>query len=282
MQRSQKQKLIDFVNQRSIGDELNNIYVALTRAKNNLFIYLHYNKKGDLEKFIKDIKTDSSVLKNITKAIFNEFKNDLNEISLTSHKLQFGKLSVEPFEQVNNVSSNAKLPDFFAVSNNDNITEMEVPNLYQLSSEFLENQSIQIGNIVHDYLSHIKYDNTKSRQVALENTLAKYGSLFHRNKIIGIITKVNESIDEHSAYFNENNWDRVFNESTIFNDQGKESRIDRLMINTLKKKILIIDYKTGSHYEDEQLDRYKELLDKLPIVKNENYNVDKKFLEVKV
>ncbi|MBT5420199.1 MAG: hypothetical protein HOK80_04865, partial [Candidatus Cloacimonetes bacterium] len=65
-------------------------------------------------------------------------------------------------------------------------------------------------------------------------------------------------------------------------DQGKESRIDRLMINTLKKKILIIDYKTGSHYEDEQLDRYKELLDKLPIVKNENYNVDKKFLEVKV
>jgi hypothetical protein len=196
--------------------------------------------------------------------------------------LQFGKLSVESFEQVNNISNNAKLPNYFDVSDNENIIESEAPNLYQLSSEFLENQSIQIGNIVHDYLSHIKYDNTKSRQVALENTLAKYGSLFHRNKIIGIITKVNESIDEHSAYFNENNWDRVFNESTIFNDQGKESRIDRLMINTLKKKILIIDYKTGSHYEDEQLDRYKELLDKLPIVKNENYNVDKKFLEVKV
>ena len=282
MQRSQKQKLIDFVNQRSIGDELNNIYVALTRAKNNLFIYLHYNKKGDLEKFIKDIKTDSSVLKNITKAIFNEFKNDLNEISLTSHKLQFGKLSVEPFEQVNNVSSNAKLPDFFAVSNNDNITEMEVPNLYQLSSEFLENQSIQIGNIVHDYLSHIKYDDTKARQIAMENTLAKYGSLFHKDRINEIVIKIDEFIDDHLTYFAGDDWDKVFNEFTVFDDQGKESRIDRLMINTLKKEILIIDYKTGLHYEEEQLDRYKEILDKFPIVIKENYDIKVKYIEINI
>jgi hypothetical protein len=135
---------------------------------------------------------------------------------------------------------------------------------------------------VHDYLSHIKYDDTKARQIAMENTLAKYGSLFHKDRINEIVIKIDEFIDDHLTYFAGDDWDKVFNEFTVFDDQGKESRIDRLMINTLKKKILIIDYKTGSHYEDEQLDRYKELLDKLPIVKNENYNVDKKFLEVKV
>ena len=282
MQKSQKHKLIDFVNQRNTGDELNNIYVALTRAENNLFIYLHYNKKGDLEKFIKDIKPESSILKNITKTIFHEFNEDLNEISSLSHQIQFGKISTEPFVQVSNISGNVELPDYLDVFNYENLTKIETPNLHQLSSEFLQNQSIQIGNIVHEYLSYIDYADATIRQIAFEKTLAKYGSLIHRNKIQEIILKVNEFINEYNYFFNKDHWDKVFNEFTIFDEKGKESRIDRLMINTKENKIMIIDYKTGSHYKQEQLDRYKEIMEKLPIVKKENYIVDTKFLEVRV
>ena len=282
MQRSQKQELIDFVNQRNIGDELNNIYVAFSRAKNNLFIYLHYNKKGELEKFIKDIKPESSVLKNITKAIFHEFNKDLNEMSSLSHQIQFGKLSVEPFEQVSNISNNVELPNFFDVFSYDNITKIEAPNLHQLSSEFLQNHSIQIGNIVHEYLSYIDYNNPKIRQFAFEKTLSKYGSLFHKNEIQEIILKVNQFINENSKIFSKDNWDKVFNEHTIFDKNGKESRIDRLMINTRVKKILILDYKTGTYYEQEQLDRYKEIVEKLPVVKRDGYEVKTKPLKIKL
>ena len=54
------------------------------------------------------------------------------------------------------------------------------------------------------------------------------------------------------------------------------------MINTLKKEILIIDYKTGLHYEEEQLDRYKEILDKFPIVIKENYDIKVKYIEINI
>jgi hypothetical protein len=135
---------------------------------------------------------------------------------------------------------------------------------------------------VHEYLSHIDYDNLEIRQIALENTIAKYGSLFHRNKINEIVLQVNVFLKENSDFFNKDNWNKVFNEYTIFDGNNKESRIDRLMINTKEKKILILDYKTGIHFEQEQLDKYKEIVDKLPLVKKDKYRVDVKFIEVKV
>ena len=106
--------------------------------------------------------------------------------------------------------------------------------------------------------------------------------LFHRKKIQEIILRVNEFINENSNFFNKDHWDKVFNEFTIFDEYGKESRIDRLMINTKEKKILILDYKTGSFHEQEQLDRYKEIIETLPIVIREKYRVSDRFLEVKI
>ncbi|RLC49152.1 MAG: hypothetical protein DRI23_09665, partial [Candidatus Cloacimonadota bacterium] len=86
----------------------------------------------------------------------------------------------------------------------------------------------------------------------------------------------------HTAYFDESKWDRVFNEYTVFDENGKESRIDRMMINTVAKEILIIDFKTGSNYEAEQLNNYKKLIEGLPVVKRDNYRVETSFVEIQL
>jgi len=282
MQKSQKKELINYVQKRDSGDELNNIYVALTRAKNNLFIYLHYNKKGDLQKLIKDTKADSSVLKQITNTIYHEFNDSLQESSQVHHQMQFGELSTEPITEESKISRKLDLPDYFNISERANIREKITPNLHQLKTEFLQNQSILIGNIVHEFLSHINYDNQNEIDLAYKKTIAKYGSLLHRDKLDDILQNVQNFINEKANYFDKTKWDRVFNEYTLFDDNGKEFRIDRLMIDTVTKEILIIDFKTGSNYEQKQLDRYRQIVEKLPIVKREMYQVEVKFLEMKV
>ncbi len=283
IKKSDKQLLIDVVDKRNNGEELNNIYVALTRAKNNLFFYVTYDKKGDLDKFVGGIKEDSSVAKNIAKVVYNEFKTNIQQLSEVHHIIEHGTITIdEPKTEIVSSEIITSFSEHVKFLNWDDIVKSEPGNIHLLKTEILENQSIQIGNIVHEYLSHIEYNNAINRQIAFEKTLSKYGSLFHRDRINEIIVKVNQFINENKEIFNQDNWDKVFNEFTIYDKYGKESRIDRLMINTKEKKILILDYKTGSYFEQEQLDRYKEIIEKFPIVKKENYRVEKKFKVVKV
>jgi len=283
IKKSEKQLLIDIVDKRNNGEELNNIYVALTRAKNNLFFFISYDKKGDLEKFVSSINDDSSVPKNIAKVAYNEFIEDIQQLSQVHQIIEYGTITIDELETDKAASEIAT--SFFKhlqFLKWDEIAECKPENIHQLKTEIVYNQSIQIGNIVHEYLSQIDYDNPRTRQIAFEKTLAKYGSLFHRRKIQEIVLKVNQFINDNNDTFSNDNWDKVFNEYSIFDKFGRESRIDRLMINSKDKKILILDYKTGAYYEQEQLDRYKEIIDELPIVGREDYRVEVRFLEVKV
>ncbi len=281
LKKSQKQLLIESVQKRDQGDELNNLYVALTRAKNNLFIYLHYNKKGDLEKLVKDVKDDSSILKIITKTIYNEFADDLQEISAVYHKLEYGKITKESVEsdKINEVEYSFN--ESFKLFSLKDAKLCEPKKIEQIKKEFLENQSVLIGNIVHEYLSYIKYAQPKELEAASNKTIAKYGSLMNIIKLKKIISKVDKFINENSKFFNKDNWDKIFNEFSIF-DVNKEYRIDRLMIDTHNKEILIVDYKTGYKFDEEQLDRYKAIIEKLPVVVREKYRVETKFVEVRV
>jgi ATP-dependent exoDNAse (exonuclease V) beta subunit len=283
LKKSNKKDLIKKVEKRNAGEELNNIYVALTRAKNNLFIYLHYKKTGDLEKLIREIKEDNSVLKNITKTIFNEFSDDMKSISDVHQIIEYGKITRDISEE--EIQKSASVPlagKYLELFNWEDISEKEQENIHQIRKEFLENQSILNGNIVHFYLSNINYDNDQNRKAAFYRTIAKYGSLMHRDKIQDIIEKTNSFIRENIELFSKDNWDKIFNEYSVFDNFGKEFRIDRMMVNSKSKEILIVDYKTSSHYEKEQLDKYKEIIEKLAVVKKDKYSVKTKFMEVRI
>ncbi len=283
LKKSHKKELVKIVDKRDAGEELNNIYVALTRAKNNLIIYLHYKKQGDLEKFIGEIKDENSILKNITKTVFNEFFDDIESLSDVHQIIEYGKITRDIYEE--ETKKSVSLPfvgKYLELVDWEDISGREQENIHQIKKEFLENRSVLIGNIVHFYLSNIDYDNEQNREAAFYRTVAKFGSLMHREKIQEIIKKTNSFIQKNIEFFSKDNWDKVFNEYSVFNAKGKEFRIDRMMVNSKNKEILIIDYKTGAHYEEEQLDKYKEIIENLDVVKKENYSVKTKFMEVRI
>jgi hypothetical protein len=185
-------------------------------------------------------------------------------------------------EEVQTSASMTLAGKYLDIFNWEDLSEKEQGNIHQIKKEFLENQSVLTGNIVHFYLSNLNYDNDQNREVAFYRTIAKYGSLMHRDKIQEIIEKTNGFIRENIELFSEENWDKVFNEYSVFDNFGKEFRIDRMMVNTKNKEILIIDYKTGAHYEEEQLDKYKEIIENLAVVKKDKYSVKTKFVEVRI
>ncbi|HOQ80690.1 MAG TPA: hypothetical protein PLH63_06465, partial [Candidatus Cloacimonadota bacterium] len=97
------------------------------------------------------------------------------------------------------------------------------------------------------------------------------------SEIEEIIETCDQAITNNAQFFSED-WDKIYNEYTIF-DNDKMYRIDRLLISDKRKEIMILDFKTGS-YNEEQLQNYKSIIESLPIVKEEGYIVDTYFLEV--
>ena len=202
-------------------------------------------------------------------------------ISNVHQIIEYGKITRDISEEDIPISSSVPLAGkYMELFNWEDISGKEQENLHQIKKEFLENQSVLTGNIVHFYLSNINYDNDQNKLIAFNRTVAKYGSLMHRDKIHEIIEKTNVFIRENVELFSKEHWDKVFNEYSVFDNFGKEFRIDRMMVDTQNKEILIIDYKTGVHYEEEQLDKYKEIIEKLAVVKKDKYSVKTKFVEV--
>ena len=55
-----------------------------------------------------------------------------------------------------------------------------------------------------------------------------------------------------------------------------------IMISIVKKKIFIIDFKTGYDYKQAQLDEYREVIENLDFVSANNYYVKAEFLVIDI
>lgn len=281
LKKSDKSSLIDHVEARDFSDELNNIYVAFTRAKNNLFVLLHYNKKGDLTGLFNNSKTKDSVTKLIARSVYTEFNDDLIELSSVSHQLSYGNMTTEPKVDIEKNMNDANLHDFFQI-HEPVLQDLHQPNLLQLANEFLQNKSILIGNITHEFLSHIKYLDDGSLELAEKRIVSKYGSLIRNEEFQTLLNNIRKFILENSCYFDRSKWDKVFNEYIVFDENDREFRIDRMMVDTKNREILIIDYKTGSIEDLNQLDRYERIVEGLEVVKNDKYSINSEFIEINI
>jgi ATP-dependent exoDNAse (exonuclease V) beta subunit len=280
LQLSNKSSLTDKVKKREYDDELNNIYVALTRAKNNLFLNLHYYKKGNIEKFFNDITPDSSLLKNFAKSLYSEFLPEIKESSPTSHHFSWGDISRDSSSDPQKNEFIPLLENKLGIFDRDSYIKADKKDFHKLKKEIIANRSIQIGNVVHEYLSHIEFDSIEARQTALKRTVTKFGTIFPKKMIQSIISGTETFIDKNSELFNNSIWDKAYNEFTLFEENGREYRVDRLLISETNRQILIIDYKTGHSYEQEQLDRYRQIIEELPIVKDQGFSVSAEFKEI--
>lgn len=237
-------------------EEINNIYVALTRAKKNLFLVMGENENKYLKNSIDGLF--STKCGKISRTEKNESMQRVKRIELLD-SINFIEKPIEECEEPNRI---------FLV---DSITE----------------EKRRIGNAIHYYLEFIINNTTYEHIEAKNRTYSKYASIIGEEKLKNIL----EGIEFENFFINNpiifsEEWDYIYPEYEIY-DEGKLKRIDRIMIKkptpTSDGKIFVIDYKTGG-INQTQLDEYIKIVEKhlYNLGEIDNYKVSGEFLEIKL
>jgi len=258
-------------------EELNNMYVALTRPKHNLFLYIDSsNKKA--ESFDQTSK-NSDRYNMYRDAILNGMGNEINSMmDLTKKDYWIGNFKETKIEEKE--VENIKISDFTNYFENEVISLEKLAKIANnkkgkmtVKKEF----NRKIGLAIHYYLENIKYDGIDERKLSKKLTLQKYGNMLSNKMMKDVLDRADLFLNENKLFFN-NEWE-VFTEYELQNDSGQVYRIDRLVINHIKKEIWILDYKTGVTRDIAQLENYRNILIKKGVT---DYEIKLKFLLIQL
>ena len=130
------------------------------------------------------------------------------------------------------------------------------------------------GLALHHYLEYIKFNTQAEREYARSMVLSRYGNILGPERMNNLLHRIDNFIENNPDYFDEK-WE-IFTEYEVNKDE-ESFRIDRLMVNEKGKRILIVDYKTGTEHEQLQLDDYEEVVEELS---GGEYVIESEFVEV--
>lgn len=231
--------------QEELLDDINVLYVALTRAEEQLYIISGMqsrNKEGNYPNnmasfFIRFLET---------KAVFDE----------TKLEYEFG--STKRLSENNVVDKETKIiPQLLATLDSKNI---KIAQRESLMWNTKQQKAIEYGNIIHEILSFIKTkeDIDLALTKAVENGLIVLAEKENARKTI-------EQIVLHSdleVFFSSQL--KVLNEKNIIQKEGGIVKPDRMVLAN-QNEIYLLDYKTGSHQAKyvAQLNNYQNAIEKM-------------------
>lgn len=248
------QEIYQTKSQEEILDTINVLYVALTRAEEQLHIISSYKitTKGEIS---------------TSKTLASYFINFLTQ------KVNF---SLEQKEYVFGSSKRKSQPKLFtknkaeiqSVKNALDFSSIRIAKKEALMWGTLQQDAIEFGNIIHQILSYITTKN--DLQTALTKSLDE-GLIQQSQKSI-FEDKIKQIIHhpELEAFFNPNY--NVFTEHNIISPNEINLKPDRLVIHN--SEAFLIDYKTGAQEEKhkKQIENYVRIIEKM------NLKVTKKVL----
>jgi ATP-dependent exoDNAse (exonuclease V) beta subunit len=244
----------DSKKQEELLDNINVLYVALTRAEEQLYVIsqqLKPKKDGEYPSnmasfFIKYLQNQS---------VFDETKLEYAFGNAT--RLSSAKAHIDTSKVIESVSE---------VLNPKNI---KIAQREAIMWGTHQQEAIEYGNLIHEILSFVK---TKDDvDFALINALEN-GLITNNQK--EMVAKTIREIVNHSEL--ENYFDKdslVLNEQTIIQKEGNLVKPDRMVISN-KNEVYLLDYKTGLHQPKykQQLENYQTAIEKM------GYKVNKKAL----
>ena len=237
------------------SEEINAIYVALTRPKHNLYVVYEGKESIYSEALKKAMGVEEAYqLDYASKGIFKE--SPMGNVEESAEKA-FDFMEFFDKQEFSEESLDA---------NKFNNKE------YTLEKEFKR----KIGSATHFYLENILYNTEKELQNAKRITKARYGNMFGEEILEEVFRNSDEFIENFSWVFSDKF--HIQREFEIFEElEGatKTYRIDRLLVDKNNKKIWILDYKTGGK-DEEQLENYKRILEG----QYKEYKVETMFLYV--
>ncbi|MCD4793534.1 MAG: UvrD-helicase domain-containing protein [Bacteroidales bacterium] len=256
-------------------DALNMLYVAFTRAIDELYIFAQYddNKKSNEIKnigqllYVSVYQDDSELIGEERGFIdLKNFTNQNNKIFLFDHKHKPSEHSIP--EDEDDIISKLYSPERYP----NNITDEKIKIKFSSEEFFIESideieHKVNYGNLMHQIFSEIKtgYDINN----ALEKMIFE-GYISNSEK-----SELNEKIKEIISRPTVNQWFtddfEVKNEEALITSKGDIRIPDRVLIND--ERIIVIDFKFGKKHKKykRQIEEYKNLLEEVYEQKPEAY-----------
>ena len=258
-------KLIDKNIQKEEMEEINNDYVALTRAKKNLILL-----------FDAEVTKEKGYIDPLAKRIIDVYKNENEHENKNENEYETGQIIESEIPEETTDTSDVKISDsLFKTYFNDDKLRMEK------SSNTLENEfKRKKGLAMHYYFEHILNDLENEKKIAKSALLSRYGNMLGKKIVEELIVRMDKFIEKNINIYDKKY--KVYNEFEVYDSEGKKRIIDRINIDENNRKIYIYDYKTGFEPEtkkeyQEQIEEYKNILRGKV---SEDYEIEVKLLEV--
>ena len=230
--------------QEDLLDDINVLYVALTRAEEQLHIISSFK-----------IKSNGDLPNNMS-SFFIKFLQNQHLFNETQLNYEFGN-----FERVSKIINN--ITNTKVIEQLDATLEFKNIKIAQRESVMWgtnRQKSIEYGIILHEILSYIKTKNDVDLAIskAIENGLIVFSQKKEVEETILSIVNHPELIDFYSDNV------KILNEKTIIQKEGSIVKPDRMVINT-NKEVFLLDYKTGLHQprHQHQLEEYQSAIEKM-------------------
>ncbi|MDI5948658.1 UvrD-helicase domain-containing protein [Flavobacterium yafengii] len=225
--------------QEELLDNINVLYVALTRAEEQLYVISNMNlsSKGELPK-------------NNMCSFFINYLSNKGEFAEDKLEYEFGN-SVKLSSAKQHIDTSKTIPLVSEILNPKNI---KIAQREALMWGTHQQEAIEYGNVIHEILSFVKTKNDVDLAItkSIENGLIT----FDQKEIVFNTIQEIVNHSELGICFAEGN--EVLNEQTIIQKEGKTIKPDRMVL-TKNKEVLLLDYKTGTHnvkYQ-QQLENYQ-------------------------
>ncbi len=231
--------------QEELLDDINILYVAMTRAEEQLYIIsgiVSRNKDGILPS-----NTASFFIKLL------EEKNQFNEGKL---EYEFG--SAEKLSETEESKDETEI--ISQLTTTLNMKNIKIAQRESLMWNTKQQKAIEYGNILHEILSFIK---TKD-DIDLALTKAIENGLIVSSQKEDVLKTIYEIVNHQDLSLFFSNEHKILNEKTIIQKEGNLVIPDRMVLTKLNE-IYLLDYKTGSHQTKYQLqlENYQKATEKM-------------------
>jgi ATP-dependent exoDNAse (exonuclease V) beta subunit len=236
------EKIADAHNLQEFIEHFNLLYVALTRAEEELHIF-------------SKVKKRSFTIANVFNCLFRVFSENKGE-KITKH-YTFG-VKVSDIKDRDKYLVVKKEERQLSVTGDDIRSKLQVEKQRETKGELLfERMARKRGNVVHLALSFITFVKDtglleKYSEQAVDKAVNSMGILDVENGFKQqCIQLVKNALTDLSEYFEVEKIDKCFNEKEFISKKGKFLRIDRLVLQG--EKLMVIDYKSGKPEESHKL-----------------------------
>ena len=240
--------------QEELLDNVNILYVALTRAEEQLYVISNTN-----------LDAKGIPKKNNMASFFVEYLNQkgLFEEGILSY--EFGT-AIKLSENKIHIDTLKKIPVVTEILNSNKI---KIAQREALMWGTHQKEAIEYGNLVHQILSYlnVKEDVDLAVAKALEEGLI---TIAQKESVCGTLEEIVKDA-ELSAYFAPGN--EVLNERVIIQQEGGVSKPDRMVLRN-QNEVLLLDYKTGNPEDKHK----KQLYNYQKAIESMGYKVTKKSL----